>query len=96
MRIEKKKDIIEIMEAVKISQEDQDVILEKGDRIEVLKERKIPVSWEETGGLAEEVFQALEDAGIEVRFDYSDYEREEVIKLKYGNSRYELGISEID
>lgn len=40
MKIEKKKntEIVEIQEAVKITQEGHDVLLEKGDRIEILKE----------------------------------------------------------
>jgi hypothetical protein len=39
MKIKKKEEnIIEIQEEVKISQEDKDIILEKGDRIKVLKE----------------------------------------------------------
>ena len=40
MKIEKKKntEIVEIQEAVKIAQEGHDVLLEKGDRIEILKE----------------------------------------------------------
>ena len=43
MRIEEKKkevEYIEILEDVKISQEDSDIILEKGDRIVVLVDEK--------------------------------------------------------
>lgn len=40
MKIEKKKDenVIEIQEEIRIIQDDQEIILEKGDRIEILSE----------------------------------------------------------
>ena len=38
MRVEKRQNILEITENVKIKQEDYDIILEKGDRIKILTE----------------------------------------------------------
>ena len=48
MKIEKKKNenVIEIQEELKVSQGDQDLILEKGDKIEILKE-DYTLSWRE-------------------------------------------------
>ena len=39
MKIEKRKEIVEIQEEVRIPQGDHELILEKGDKIEILKEK---------------------------------------------------------
>jgi hypothetical protein len=95
MKIENKKNVIEIQDEVKISQEGKDLILEKGDKIKVLKEAKYHVTWGEYKDVAGEVFEALEEYGLDVTYDYSTYERGNAIQLKLFGKTFELALAVI-
>jgi hypothetical protein len=96
VREKKEAEFIEIQEEVKIVQEDLELILEKGDRIEVLKERKVPISWEAHEDIAIELFSIMEEAGMDVYFDDSDYSRGRAIQFRLFNKTFELDLNEID
>ena len=78
-----KKNVIEIQEEIKISQEDQDIILEKGDRIKVFSEGRFgyDLSFEKKGG---EITITNEDTGHEIVISFREYEelyKSEIINL---------------
>jgi D-lyxose ketol-isomerase len=95
IKTEKKENVIEIQDEVKISQEGKDVILEKGDKIRILKEAKYHVTWGEYEDVAQEIFDALEDYGLDVTYDYSSYERVNAIQLRLFRKTFELALAVI-
>ena len=72
MRIEKKENkTIEILEDVKIVQNDHDIILEKGDRIEILSESDIPSKEEIVGYMISVGYNPNEaEKTVEQNYDY--------------------------
>ena len=95
MKIEKRKEIVEIQEEVKIAQDDHELILEKGDKIEILKEARYPISWNDQVDFRDEVYEALDNAGLSVMLEYSNYERDEVINVRFKGKNFELGLFQI-
>jgi hypothetical protein len=96
MKIEKKKEhIVEIKEEVKIPQGEHEIILEKGDKIEILKEARYPISWNDQVDFRDEVYEALDDAGLSVMLEYSEYEGEEVVNVRFKGKNFELGLFQV-
>lgn len=84
-----------------------DIIVSKGeivsfveaieeDNNKELKERKIPREWNRYQSLMNDVYEALEDAGIDVRAEYSEYEDTEVLVMITNKGTFELALYEID
>jgi hypothetical protein len=57
--------MIEVKEEFRIP--GTNILLETGDKIEVLQERLIPIEWSDNQEVMDEVYSALEDARIRVR-----------------------------
>jgi hypothetical protein len=65
MKTEKKENVIEIQDEVKISQEGKDLILEKGDKIRVLKE-DTTMTWKEFVSSGKLEFNSIREFNLEI------------------------------